>query len=171
MATSSSNTFVLTNVSHLVPIKLDQGNYLLWKSLFLPILRGHDLMGYIDGSSACPPQYSLDDSGKHSTTVNPLYKEWIIKDQDLLTWLNSMLSEMSSLMLLYYILQRQFGMPLSKGMPFYPARISYNLRNNFKLQRKGHPPCKITNNRLSIWRTNSLPVQPLSVKMISSFTS
>lgn len=50
-------------------------------------------MGYIDGSSACPPQYSLDDSGKHSITVNPLYKEWIIKDQDLLTWLNSMLSE------------------------------------------------------------------------------
>lgn len=50
-------------------------------------------MGYIDGSSACLPQYSLYDRGKHSTTVNPLYTEWLIKDHNLLTWLNSTFSE------------------------------------------------------------------------------
>lgn len=79
MATSHSNTFVLTNISQLVPIKLDR-NYLLWRSLFLPILRGHDLMGFIDGSSVCPPQYVRDGDGKLSTTVNQQYTEWTIKD-------------------------------------------------------------------------------------------
>lgn len=47
---------------------------------FLHILRGHGHMGLIDGSSVFPPQYLRDDDGKLSTTVNPQYTEWTIKD-------------------------------------------------------------------------------------------
>ncbi|KAF8389139.1 hypothetical protein HHK36_025825 [Tetracentron sinense] len=88
-----SNTFVLSSISHLVPIKLDLGNYHLWRSLFLPILRGHNLLGLVDGSLTCPPQFLRDANDQLITTVNPQYTEWIARDQNLLTWINFTLSE------------------------------------------------------------------------------
>ncbi|KAJ4959937.1 hypothetical protein NE237_019847 [Protea cynaroides] len=51
---------------------------MLWKSLFEPILRGHELMHFIDGSTPSPiPSDSL------------FYE----KDQMLLSWINTTLSE------------------------------------------------------------------------------
>lgn len=92
-SSTSSNTVVISNISHLVPIKLDRGNYNVWRSLFLPILRSHEVLGFVDGSEKCPPHCLLDSDGKLSTSVNPKYTEWIIKDQNLLSWINATLSE------------------------------------------------------------------------------
>lgn len=36
------------HVHQLISLKLDNNNYLLWRSQFLPILRGYDSEGYID---------------------------------------------------------------------------------------------------------------------------
>jgi hypothetical protein len=49
MASSSPNiTFPIIN--HLISVKLEGSNYLCWLSQFLPILRGNDLLGIVDGS-------------------------------------------------------------------------------------------------------------------------
>jgi gag-polypeptide of LTR copia-type len=72
--------------SYQIPIKLNHENYLSWKFLVLPHVRGHDLMGFLDGSRPVP-------SATTSTGVNPAYKLWFRQDQLLLAWLLSSISE------------------------------------------------------------------------------
>jgi hypothetical protein len=55
----------LQNISHLVSIKLDHLNYLLWHSQLLPILRGQDLLKYVNGE--CP--YLIYERTANSTTL------------------------------------------------------------------------------------------------------
>jgi hypothetical protein len=43
-------------VHHLVTIKLNRDNYLLWKAQIVPYLRGQHLFGFLDGSRPAPPQ-------------------------------------------------------------------------------------------------------------------
>lgn len=48
---NSSPSFVISNISNLILMKLDCHNYLLWRSQFEPLLLSYDLMGYVDGSN------------------------------------------------------------------------------------------------------------------------
>ena len=87
----SSPSFLLPNFPQGIPAKLDGSNYLNWLSRFLPALRSNGLMGIIDGSDPCPPEFLVDAEGKK--TLNPKFTLWIKKDQYLLSWINSTLSE------------------------------------------------------------------------------
>lgn len=99
MATSSSSSsfsstspsFVISNISHLISIKLDSTNFLLWKSLFRPVLRSHRLEGFIDGTKPAPPPETTSSDGK--LVSNLAYFEWFERDQTLLSWINATLSE------------------------------------------------------------------------------
>ncbi|KAG6742168.1 hypothetical protein POTOM_055456 [Populus tomentosa] len=71
-----------------ISVKLDGShNYLAWKMQFLNLLRGHDLVGFIDGTETCPPK-SLD-----SGLLNSAYVVWQKKDICLLGWILASLSE------------------------------------------------------------------------------
>lgn len=50
-------------------------------------------MGIVDGSYPCPSRFLSDTAGRISTEVNPTYTTWIVKDQNLLSWINATLSE------------------------------------------------------------------------------
>ncbi|KAF5189130.1 Ubn2_3 domain-containing protein, partial [Thalictrum thalictroides] len=66
-----------TQIHHLISVKLDTKNYLLWLTQFKPLLKGYDLQGYVDGTLPCPPRHlSLTDS-----TINPAYLQWHKQDQ------------------------------------------------------------------------------------------
>ncbi|TQD84801.1 hypothetical protein C1H46_029649 [Malus baccata] len=71
----------------MVPIKLKRSNYLPWCALFAPILRRYKLLGLIDGTEPCPAPFLPDRS------INPAFESWYEKDQNLLIWFNSTLSE------------------------------------------------------------------------------
>ncbi|RXH88411.1 hypothetical protein DVH24_000010 [Malus domestica] len=71
----------------IVNIKLDRTNYTLWLAQILPILKSHDLMGYVDGSVVCPSKHLAG-----STTVNPAYISWMQQDQMILSWNNGSLT-------------------------------------------------------------------------------
>ena len=43
-------------VHHLVTIKLNRDNYLLWKAQIIPYLRGQHLFGFLDSSRPAPLQ-------------------------------------------------------------------------------------------------------------------
>ena len=91
-AIASATTFVVLNFSQFITYKLDETNYLLWLSQIVPILKGHELMGIVDGSEPYPPQFLSDDEDKE--VQNPLYSVWIKKDQCLLSWINVTLTEL-----------------------------------------------------------------------------
>ncbi|KAG9137250.1 hypothetical protein Leryth_023704 [Lithospermum erythrorhizon] len=51
----------LTSFNHVVNVKLDVENYVIWKSQVLPTLRGLNLVGFMEGTSICPSEYVLAD--------------------------------------------------------------------------------------------------------------
>jgi hypothetical protein len=95
MSASSSNTansiISLPNFPTSFSVKLDEGNYMVWLSVIVPIPKSHEVMGIVDGSNPCPPQFVTDAEGKNAP--NPAYSLWVRQDQLLLGWLNITLSE------------------------------------------------------------------------------
>ncbi|KAL5704422.1 hypothetical protein ACHQM5_022856 [Ranunculus cassubicifolius] len=83
------------HVHHLISVKLDTSNYLIWLTQFKPLLKGYDLEGYVDGTLECPPRILTAASAENaaSATINPEYVAWQKQDQILLGWLLSSLSE------------------------------------------------------------------------------
>ncbi|KAF6144504.1 hypothetical protein GIB67_013148 [Kingdonia uniflora] len=59
----------------------------------MPVLRGHGLVGFVDGAHPCPNEFLPDSEGKETAAVNPKYMEWHRQDQNLLSWINATLSE------------------------------------------------------------------------------
>ncbi|CAL2278094.1 unnamed protein product [Prunus armeniaca] len=82
-------TVTVQNISGMIPIKLQATNYLLWKNLFLPILRKFKMLG-LDTGDEPSPRTILDSSG--STIENPAFDLWYDKDQSLMIWIISTLS-------------------------------------------------------------------------------
>lgn len=77
----------------MVFVKLENHNYLLWKSQFLPVLRANRLDGFVDGLVSCPSEFFVNPDGSISKEVNPGYLVWIQQDQNVLCWINATLSE------------------------------------------------------------------------------
>ncbi|CAL2257463.1 unnamed protein product [Prunus armeniaca] len=73
----------------MVPIKLKPGNHLLWKNLFLHVLRKFRMLGLVTGSEPPPAQAILDSDG--AFIVNPSFDLWYYCDQSLMIWLVSTL--------------------------------------------------------------------------------
>jgi hypothetical protein len=59
--------------SHQIHTSLNQENHLLRKSQILPILRGHGLVGFIDGSK---PQLEQFLTKNEVQSPNPDYEAW-----------------------------------------------------------------------------------------------
>ena len=91
--TSASVTFSPPNIFQLISVKLDGSNYLNWISQFLPVLRSHDLLGFVDGTEPCPAQFLPLSEGKETAELNPSYLLWTKKDQFILSCLNASLSD------------------------------------------------------------------------------
>ncbi|KAF5473053.1 hypothetical protein F2P56_009698 [Juglans regia] len=88
---SSSFHFAFPNPTQLISIKLDETNYLAWTAQFKPILKSHNLLGFIDGSNLCPAVF-VDDNAAKNESVNPAYTSWQSRDQLLLSWIISSIS-------------------------------------------------------------------------------
>uniref|UniRef100_A0A2N9HA29 Uncharacterized protein n=1 Tax=Fagus sylvatica TaxID=28930 RepID=A0A2N9HA29_FAGSY len=83
----------LTQVHHLITIKLTRDNYLLWKAQIVPYLKGQHLFGFLDGSRLAPlPVLTTTTNGAAQVIPNP-EQQWHLQDQMLLSALISSLSE------------------------------------------------------------------------------
>ncbi|KAL5778583.1 hypothetical protein ACOSQ2_009320 [Xanthoceras sorbifolium] len=82
-----------------LPIKLDEDNYIYWKTQILPAVNALDLEEYIDSSKHPPSQFIsvqvTDESGNVRLELQPNkeYQKWKKSDQILLFWLISTLSQ------------------------------------------------------------------------------
>lgn len=83
--TQSWNPFSHSLTSSLT-IKLDRTNFLAWKSQVLPTVIGHDLDDILL-SDVSPPQLLI------TGAPNPVFAQWRKKDQLLLSWIRSSMSE------------------------------------------------------------------------------
>ena len=77
------------------PVKLGQNDFLLWKSVIIPIVKGHDLDGYLFGTQLIPEKMvtMMEKSSESKAMFNLTYVKWVRTDQRLLCWLVSSISE------------------------------------------------------------------------------
>ena len=60
-----------------IAIRLDRGNFALWRALSLTNLSGASLHGFLDGTAAAPAQTITDGMGNAARAVpNPAYATW-----------------------------------------------------------------------------------------------
>src|SRR4051812_8047182 len=75
-------------------VRLDRGNFPLWRTLTVTHLSGASLHGYLDGSVAAPAKTVSQGTGDATTTVaNPAYATWWTQDQKVLGMLLSSMTE------------------------------------------------------------------------------
>ncbi|KAK1616431.1 hypothetical protein QYE76_021948 [Lolium multiflorum] len=80
--------------AHLLTVKLNADNYLLWRAQVLPLLRSHYLEGFVDGTLPCPPsvlQVTTAD-GTPMMISNPAHRQWVAQDQAILGAIQSSLT-------------------------------------------------------------------------------
>ncbi|XP_026443020.1 uncharacterized protein LOC113342828 [Papaver somniferum] len=134
--TSHSIPILNTLSNTIIPVKLQEGNFLVWKSLVLPVLDEYEVLGFVDGSYRTPNQF-LNDESPGSQTVNPDYVEWQDEDQRLLLWLHSTISEsvLSSYVVaglptsgsLWNYLEERFGADACRTNPTCQICIKFGL--------------------------------------------
>ncbi|KAA0049614.1 UBN2_3 domain-containing protein [Cucumis melo var. makuwa] len=56
LTTNFTNPPLNQILNQLTTVKLDRGNYLLWETLALPILKGYKLDGHLSDECPCPPK-------------------------------------------------------------------------------------------------------------------
>ncbi|KAM1229746.1 hypothetical protein ACFX15_039400 [Malus domestica] len=89
----SINSITIQNIGSMIQTKLKRHNYLVWRSLFEPIFCRYKLTCIVDGSEPPPPQFLADISGNLSSIPNPAFEILYEKDQNIIIWINSTLSE------------------------------------------------------------------------------
>ncbi|OVA00187.1 hypothetical protein BVC80_1677g4 [Macleaya cordata] len=125
-----------THINHLVSVKLDDQNYLLWRAQFLPLLRGYRPMGFVDGTHPCPPQ-TLENG-----TPNPAYTEWIEQDSILLGWLLSSLSDSVLAQVVDYETSREVWLSLIESLASKSEARQMQLHRDLQNIKKGDSSMK-----------------------------
>ena len=92
---SHSNTtpmILLSTITNLFSVKLDQTNYMLWKFQITSTLKAYKLLDVVDGSYPCPEMYIRDTNSGTTSVVNPDFIQWDTKDQALISMMSATLS-------------------------------------------------------------------------------
>jgi hypothetical protein len=91
LLTTAPMSLSLGTIINYISIKLDESNYLLWRSQFVPILVANDLYGYVDGS-VTPLQTTIK-STEGKVIPNPNFLSWRKVDQFVLSCMNATLTQ------------------------------------------------------------------------------
>ena len=81
---------LINNMSHLMSIKLDSTNYMIWKLQISAILDAYSMIEHLDGTIAQPRQFLISEAGVQS--MNSEFLAWKKRDKALLTLIYSTLS-------------------------------------------------------------------------------
>lgn len=77
-----------------VTLKLNDSNYLLWKTQFESLLSSQKLLGFVNGVITPPPQTrTVVQDNVNVEEANPQYESWFCTDQLVRSWLFGTLSE------------------------------------------------------------------------------
>ena len=82
-------SFSFSSMNQPLIVKLDNGNYLIWKNQLLNVIIANGLNDFIGGSWSCPPQF-LD---LQQQIINLEYLVWQRYNRLLMSWLYAFLFE------------------------------------------------------------------------------
>nr|POF07369.1 hypothetical protein CFP56_37439 [Quercus suber] len=79
-------------MSSMMTVKLDYGNYIVWKHLIEVILDTYSMIDVLDDSITVLDRFLKDSSGNYTIEVNLAFIAWKNREQAMFTFLNSTLS-------------------------------------------------------------------------------
>lgn len=80
-----------------ITCKLTQTNFLLWKAQVVPILKGVQLFGYLNGLiKSLPAKVTTGVGTEVQETDNLVYNSWMVQDQEITGGLMSSMTEEAS---------------------------------------------------------------------------
>ena len=88
----NSLLLLLSNMSSMMTVKLDYGNYVVWKHQIEVILDTYSMIDVLDDSITAPDRFLKDSSSNFTTKVNSAFIAWKNREQAMFTFLNSTLS-------------------------------------------------------------------------------
>ena len=88
----NSSLLLLSNMSSMMTVKLDYGNYVVWKHQIEVILDTYSMIDVLDDSITAPDRFLKDSSGNFTTEINSTFIAWKNREQAMFTFLNSTLS-------------------------------------------------------------------------------
>ena len=74
-------------LNHVLPIKLDRSNFLLWQTQMENVIYANGIEDFLDGTVTVPPEHLPGQA-----TLNPDFQLWRRKDRLILSWLFSSLT-------------------------------------------------------------------------------
>nr|POF20156.1 hypothetical protein CFP56_65135 [Quercus suber] len=88
----NTSLLLLSNMSSMMTVKLDYGNYIVWKHQIEVILDTYSMIDVLDDSVTVPDRFLKDSSGNFTAEINPTFIAWRNREQAMFTFLNSTLS-------------------------------------------------------------------------------
>ena len=76
----------------MMTVKLDYGNYIVWKHQIEVILETYLMIDIFDDSIIAPDRYLKDSSSNFTIEINPNFISWKNREQAMFTFINSTLS-------------------------------------------------------------------------------
>ena len=73
-------------------VKLNYGNYVIWKHQIEVILDTYSMIDVLNDSISVPNRFLKDSSGNFTAKINPTFIAWKNREQAMFTFLNSTLS-------------------------------------------------------------------------------
>jgi hypothetical protein len=94
MASPSSSAVPTPLLGQVVAVKLNKGNYALWRAQVLPIIRGAQLQGYLDGIFIAPEkEVDVKIADKTRKESNPEYIRWTALQQQVFGFLMTSMTQ------------------------------------------------------------------------------
>ena len=88
----NTSLLLLSNMSSMMTVKLDYGNYVIWKYQIEVILDTYSMIDVLDDSISVPDRFLKDSSGNFTAEINLAFIAWKNCEQAMFTFLNSTLS-------------------------------------------------------------------------------
>ena len=90
----TSSNQISGSYGFVTPVKLDQNNFIVWRTQILASIKGNSLESFINGDRTCPEQFlSSASTIIENQEINPEYTAWIKTDQLILSWMMSSIQQ------------------------------------------------------------------------------
>ena len=77
----NTSLLLLSNMSSMMIVKLDYGNYIVWKHQIEVILDTYSMIDVLDESINAPDRFLKDAFGNFTNEVNPVFIAWKNREQ------------------------------------------------------------------------------------------
>lgn len=120
-----------------VTLKLNDSNYLLWKTQVESLLYSQKLIGFVNGG-VVPPETTrqIENGGVVTTEPNPVYESWFCSDQLVRSWLFGTLSEEVLGSVHNLSTSREIWISLAENFNKSSLSREFSLRRNLQLISK-----------------------------------